>query len=785
VFSVALVVGINAFAAWLSRFFHLGALFAPVSASDFSTTVTAGVGALAVFLALFFTTVGVIASTAYANVPGEIRQLFVKERTSTFYVLTVVVALVTGIGILTFPVVSGVEIRGLTIVLFWLLTVISIGSLAVLGRSLFNFFDPSTLSLRLLSDFVRGLRRASGGRRHFPDPTEQRVAYSQAENALSHYKQLVKLLQSREVQDARGPQNVLFQLLRCWETTSFLKSTIPTESQWYARTATHTNWLTVEHTQLNTAVDTRTGIQPTEQPDPLWVERRLAPLITALLRILSGENEWTRVVNMLDAINERVRWCAIRMQFDEAFMLLDSVAAYRRQAPEVSSQEGDEAENLYRLGVAEREVLGYTSFWLGFTRPLVFLDAGHLASSFDAAVANERAPYKANAPRRVLVQLEATAKGIVLERRTEKARVTPDWWLHHVAARHMADMMCDALTTFTDAVERLLVDPVLNATDDADNQLIAVRIFDLLELLNKMQFHMKTLESAYEKFTALRNLPSNDELWPTLATPDERLKQFEEQLFKRLAQVTPDLITESHDPSKPDLFGQAYRHLFDAAFHAIVEARSDYASELLPLVLEAAWRARTRLIGDLSDQRQHEQVTFGTEPIMDMMELSGYALLMARVEPPGVRSVVEATWPLFFENTLIADLMGLLLLVLDFQESQFTLRTGSIGRTQRQMEMARILRSRGIVRNVGMWGHPEEPAHSDPVVAAYAPDDMMGLTHSLADLFVIDYLMSRPEIGDNRQLPRQVELLQEAITWEQEHHPTSDDTGEQQNEAPE
>jgi hypothetical protein len=68
-------------------------------------------------------------------------------------------------------------------------------------------------------------------------------------------------------------------------------------------------------------------------------------------------------------------------------------------------------------------------------------------------------------------------------------------------------------------------------------------------------------------------------------------------------------------------------------------------------------------------------------------------------------------------------------------------------------------------------------AHDDPVVAVFAPDDMMGLYHNLADLFVVDYLMGRPEM-EGHSVPRQVEQLQEAIDFERERRDDSDESGE-------
>ena len=205
----------------------------------------------------------------------------------------------------------------------------------------------------------------------------------------------------------------------------------------------------------------------------------------------------------------------------------------------------------------------------------------------------------------------------------------------------------------------------------------------------------------------------------------------------QLATVAPALATTSHDPSKPDLFGQAYRRLFDAAFHAIIEGRTVVATTLFPIVIDVAEKARLRLTSDLSDERSREQAIFGTEPFVDMMESSGYALLMAHVEPPGTQALVRAAWDAIFVSTTMPDLAGALLGVLVLQENNFAITSGGVNRTGRQMELARLLRDRGVVSDFGAWPHPPQPTHDDPVVAVFAPDDMMGVHHDLADLFVV------------------------------------------------
>ena len=113
-----------------------------------------------------------------------------------------------------------------------------------------------------------------------------------------------------------------------------------------------------------------------------------------------------------------------------------------------------------------------------------------------------------------------------------------------------------------------------------------------------------------------------------------------------------------------------------------------------------------------------------------MMELSGYALLMARVDPPGIATLVNQVWDLIFTSTSAPDLMGLLLGVLELKHSTYALTPGSMARSERQRALARVLRDRGIVRQDAMWGVPRPVTHEDPIVAVFAPDDMVGLFHS-------------------------------------------------------
>ena len=82
---------------------------------------------------------------------------------------------------------------------------------------------------------------------------------------------------------------------------------------------------------------------------------------------------------------------------------------------------------------------------------------------------------------------EAIAHGIEFERRTEHQRVTPGWWVHHMAARALLQLLVTAIRAFLNDVRAGLIDPLV-ADTSSDAALVTIRILDSLELVHKLTF---------------------------------------------------------------------------------------------------------------------------------------------------------------------------------------------------------------------------------------------------------------------------------------------------------
>ena len=90
---------------------------------------------------------------------------------------------------------------------------------------------------------------------------------------------------------------------------------------------------------------------------------------------------------------------------------------------------------------------------------------------------------------------ETIAYGIEFERRTEHQKVTPSWWVRHMAARTLLQILITAIREFFDQVRAELIDPLVIDTSP-DAAVVTIQVLDCLELVHKLTFHLRTAEQA-------------------------------------------------------------------------------------------------------------------------------------------------------------------------------------------------------------------------------------------------------------------------------------------------
>jgi hypothetical protein len=225
-----------------------------------------------VFLGLYFTAMSVVASTIYARVPGDVRSVLMQEKVGTVYI-RLVALLGAAATLLLAMTAGGVQPHVLHLALIALLSVVAIFSFLVLGTRAFYFFDPTSLADYVVRDLFEAIRLATPAGIEWDKASFQAHYQSLAERALETYRNLVSLALAEAHLGGRAAATLIARLFGVLSMYATEKLKIPGDSRWFKYEFRHREWFTTDYTQIATALQTGTALQPESVPDPMWVEK--------------------------------------------------------------------------------------------------------------------------------------------------------------------------------------------------------------------------------------------------------------------------------------------------------------------------------------------------------------------------------------------------------------------------------------------------------------------------------------------------------------------------------
>lgn len=716
----------------------------PVDAlqSQVSALVGAAVAIAATLLGLYYATVGVIASTIYKSVPGEVRDLFVRERSSETYLKVVILTIAGGIVILVAGTL-GHNVAGLTLAMLGLFTTLTCIGLVVVTKRLFDYFDPSKLSSSLLKQIRNGIRIATGAKTRTL-PQRQSEAHYEAYRSLASFRHLVEMVSNKELRNARAPVALTRQLLVILSLYSSRKYMIPTDSNWWDRVPKHHNWLTIDQSRLQVALNTSVGSPPELQPDYLWLENTIARLLGKSLAIAFQSQAGANALGMSTAVANVVANLTARLQIDEGLAIeaaWDKVVLEVTTTAKVAAVDADDYEvRLNQMSAAESLVLPLTQMLLGLSQAANFILDRDLSAEFEAAISNPDELYSGHLPTGTRQMLEKFSTAIGRETKIEGRRITPSWWVNHFAARSMAEALLATESGVLGQVQRRTIGQVAHFEKEGRADLAAVTGMASLELLHKIEFHEPIIRKAEAKLGAFRNSNSGIEQWPERTHSPINPADGHTAMLGKLSGLLPALRKAKFDPREPDLYGQLYQFVVDGAFRAILAGDQTRGLAMYEAALSEMEPARLRITADLERHDSTIRATYAIEPIITAMDLAGYALLMHELNGDGIWTQVKTMWDeLLTKHPKVAEF---LLAAADFVDGTFALTVGGVERSRRSIEMSRVFEARNIRQqeNFGWdFDDMERRPHPSSIVSAFAPGDY-GVQDDLYVLFIAEYL---------------------------------------------
>jgi hypothetical protein len=751
----------------LARWFHIAGpgwgLDHRVTPDNFEAFVAAMVGSLAAFLALFFTTLGVVAATAYANVPGEVRAAFLRGRQNAVYVATVVRALMAGILLLAAHIV-GYHPYALTVLLFAVLSLLSVLGSAALGVGLFGFFDLVTLAEPLPDLFIAAVVKAavpaSGTR---PDETKQTEAYEVAERALRLRRQVLAMIAQRDGLVEVAPA-VLSETMRMWNVYAQLKATIPSNSAWFRRQVQATNWLAVNPFELRDPV-TQEPVRVNVAPDSMWIERELAEQYTSILRPLVRGEGWEAAMDAIDVTSLVAGGLVANLNIDEALLLCRAASAVVDHVADTPTAQSDLAPDhmqrrRFRNAAVQAGSVVRSRMWHGLS-----IAARHAASP-DMGDHLEGAAHAPNdpeimalvpVPRNLRAMLDAMALGLALEREAEGHEISPAWWLRHLTAHTLARALFSTADELLADLHAYLAARHAAVQNAPDPEVLVTMLLIGLEALGRAELAVDDVETAGRALAQLEPETHSYDAWPVWKPDRQSLAERRSKLLGALGGAATKLPARRYSGDEPDLLGRSYSVVSQALFDAILDGEDTTASALFPAAMQLAQDAHERASEDVSEQPQINHLIRAVAPLIDMMLISGYALFFNAFDGSGIWPQVQAYWDAVTTKpdnarTLVAAL-----------EARHHFVAGDASRMGWQQKFARWLEEHGLSSGIG--GAIPSPRSTrkklNPLVRAVVAEGPM-TTYLMADLFRFEYLAARPGGADQQPGPS-AELLRKRI----------------------
>lgn len=281
-----------------------------------------------------------------------------------------------------------------------------------------------------------------------------------------------------------------------------------------------------------------------------------------------------------------------------------------------------------------------------------------------------------------------------------------------------------------------------------------------LEACSKFLNNLGRLRPPYEKWVELRSNAEGQ--WPTVDwhAIEERLAQLQQKIELSTAELLLPLYQTPKHSALPDFFGQALAVSTNACFEAVVKGNGAHAGAIFPPIFTTSLAACAALMEQLKNQPPETLTLYSTQPLDNLMELSGYAILYTELGHQDAWDPIKAQWDNRFSDPAGSGaLANWMLRVMNARALSFRLPPGSSMQSSWKQRVRDDLRSRGI--SADPFGFPipggeSQMSQLSPLIRAWLRG---GMRFHAADVFLAFYLLQQRFIDKTIRCERAEDFL--------------------------
>ena len=284
-------------------------------------------------MGLYFAGFSSIATAAYAQVQGDVRDLVLKELVSNAFLR--LASATAGIAlVLLMANAYGREFGYVSLGLLSIAMLTTIESFVTVGVRSFRLFDPTYLIPGLQADISKAIIGASDPGYAESDPSIQNAYRDTAERDLMTFFHMVDIATALPA-TMSALADFGFNIFVLYQG---YKHRIPANSLWYPRKYVHQDWLLADETRLSSALTASVPMQPDEKPDHAWFERHLSVTLSRAMRKIHEQQDPAFIAifdrRLTNAIGLAANAHAMHEAIQLSHLLIPGFVDFIRSSPE-------------------------------------------------------------------------------------------------------------------------------------------------------------------------------------------------------------------------------------------------------------------------------------------------------------------------------------------------------------------------------------------------------------------------------------------------------------------
>ena len=689
---------------------------------------------MAAFLGFYLATVGIVLGNTYHDVSRTVRDLVLDNAQTRLYLAFIGLSIGAGLVILLLDDIDALTIGYLAIGIYVCLVCLAGWSFATLAFGAFDLLNPIALIREPLRMLTRAIRQLDS-RGHLRNEAIMRDTSKRVDRALESLAEIIRLTKDRKSVDRNELARKVSELGWLVAIYARKKHRLPSESAWFTRETSYPRWVEDSGRSISIALETSTPLPTDAAPVSDWLERRVAELVAAALEACIVSDDMDAALRIVESAGQVARSLAGNSRFDDAASFARIIAdSCRKSCP----------ENATANAIASAPPLIMTEALLGWRSAI-----NSWTSEINRVVENTNwdnlntREVDFQGTLRVRRAAQALLREIHSEFAIERVRITPAWYLHSTLAsecifslREFADSLVETLQYYVDDETLKGISPEARAMTN----------LQALQMISKAELVAATLQNVVDSLAAMQQ--GHDSIsTPEVENLAEGVGALRHIIIQQLGDAARELRPEQQK-SSPDYFGQTIFTLLHHTEKAISDEDTETVERVFPSVLYASLKLHEHV--DVTYRPPtYETTPANFNPILDVLELSGLALIYEQLRCDGSAEPVRQAWEA--QGHSHSNVQGFATHILDIlDQAESRLLPLSMMRSGWETRVAQQIVDEG-------FAVPDyNPFEGDPVWVAPPLIKMIGVTKSHLSVSFHPYLIFAGQVvgslsGENEE----------------------------------